>query len=80
MTPQPPARRVPLTTASHLERTPGQTAPAAVERPAAAEGSETIQVRATRAGFYADSRRKVGAEFSITLAPGEKMPSWVERI
>lgn len=80
----PPSPRVPLTTAAHLERAidptaPKAPAPARAQAPAP-EGATTVHVRATKLGFYADVRRKVGAEFDLTLAPGQKLPSWVERV
>lgn len=40
---------------------------------------ERIRVVAIRLGYYGDQRRRVGKPFIVTLAPGERMPSWVLR-
>jgi hypothetical protein len=64
-------------------------APAATPTPNAAPASgpaeapaepRTLQVVATRTGFYADIRRRVDDQFPLTLRPGQKLPSWVREL
>lgn len=52
----------------------------AVEAVAKSESDRVIEVVATKMGYYGNARRPAKSRFNITLAPGEKMPTWVEAV
>jgi hypothetical protein len=41
---------------------------------------KTVQVRATKLGFYGHMLRPAGTVFNIRIAAGEKFPSWCEEL
>lgn len=65
------------------KQTPAPVASAAAAREAATKADtkrsqgKPQHVVATRTGYYGERRRREGDRFLITLAAGEKLPTWV---
>jgi hypothetical protein len=51
-----------------------------MEAAAKSEGDRVVAVVAKRMGFYGNARKPIGSEFNVVLAPGQKLPSWVEAV